>query len=209
MTATEQYLSDEQLLELQELSQTEIPTLAHEPDSLADELPLLDYEDSPDYSEKILFSWVAPERAWRKNTSKNYRRNLILLLLLIFLLLFFTSQFGLLVVVLALAFLAYVLINVKPPRVRHTITNYGIYTHNKFYSWLNRGKRFWYEDVYGQEQVIVETRFFPYRLVMMVGLARNKPKIEEVLKHYLILQKPQPTKTDKFIAWWQTKFPLG
>ena len=172
------------------------------------ELPLADYSAVPDFSEKLLFTWVSPERAFRPRLSSSYKRNLILLLVLIVMLLIFLNQFALLIVCLALIFLVYVLANVPPHKIRHTITNYGIYTGNHFYSWLDRGQRFWWEQTNGEEQLVFETKRFPYRVVLMVGHPRNKQQLQTVMSHYLVLQKPAPTDVDKFIAWWQEKFPL-
>jgi hypothetical protein len=98
-----------------------------------------------------------------------------------------------------------VLANVPPLKVRHAITNYGVYVNNngKFYPWLQRGKRFWWEVSHGQKQLIFETQVFPYRVVMLVGHERNEKFIREALSHYLIEQKPAPTKLDKMMARWR------
>ncbi len=202
MSTTKNYLSDEQLEDVNAFN----PAVS----SFQSDWPLQSYdEQTPDFSEELLFSWVAPERIFRPRLSKDYLRNLILLIVLIILLLIFTNQFYLLTVVLALVFLYYALVNVPPKKVRHAITNYGIYTHDHFYPWLSRGQRFWFEENFGQKQVIVETQIFPYRLVMLVGHARNYPHIKEVMSHYLIMQKPAPTRLDKWVDWWRKKFPLG
>ncbi len=200
-------LTDDQLEETLLVNQP--PVNVNDDDSdLISNLPLADYDHLPDYSEQLLFSWVAPERVYRPRLSKKYLRNLILLLVLIVILLIFTYQFALLIVVLALVFLAYVLVNVPPQKVRHSFTNYGIYTGNRFYSWLDRGKRFWWEIDHDQKKVIIETKLFPYRLTLLVGHPRNEKFIGEVLTHYLILQKPPLSDVDKFIAWCKKKFPL-
>jgi hypothetical protein len=202
------YLTDEQLQEAASQN-VSVATSPPEEQNLERELPLANYDDIPDFSEELLFSWVAPERIFRPRLGKKYLRNLILLLVLIVLLLVFTNQFALLIVVLAFIFLAYVLANVPPQKTRHDITNYGIYTNNKFYSWLARGKRFWWEQSQGQKYVVIETQFFPYRLVLLAGSVDNEAILEEVLSHYLILQKPEITKTDKLIDWVRRTFPLG
>lgn len=214
MPKQNQYLTDEELAEAAALT-NQLPSadtngdeIDQEVDALMDEIPQFDYEDSPDFSEELLFSWVVPERVFRPRLSKDYVRNLVLLLILIGLILVFTSQFYLFVVVLALVFLNYTLVNVPPRKVRHSLTNYGIYTHDRFYSWLNRGQRFWFEPNGSETQVIIETRNFPYRLIMLVGPEENKKALIEVLSHYLTQQKPAPTKIDKIIAWWKEKFPM-
>lgn len=199
--------TDEQLEEIALIQQSQRIGRAPE-DHFEEQMPLVNYDDAPDFAEELLFSWVAPERVFRPRLSKDYKRNLILLFVLIALLLIFTNQFYLLVVVLALIFLYYALANIPPKKVRHVITNYGIYTHDRFYPWLNRGKRFWFEQSHNQLQVFVETQLFPYRLIMLVGHERNKVHLEKALSHYLIQQKPAPAQFDNFLTWLQKKFPL-
>ncbi|MDO5561544.1 MAG: hypothetical protein Q4G02_02100 [bacterium] len=200
------FLTDEQLEEAALAQQNNQPVDADS--ELIGKVTMKNYDEAPTFNEELLFSWVAPERIFRPRRSKDYWRNLILLLVLIILLLIFTNQFYLLAVVLALVFLAYALSNVPPKKVRHVITNYGIYTHDRFYSWLNRGQRFWFETVDGQEQLLVETQLFPYRLIMLVGHERNKKHLVEILSHYLVHKKPPLSKMDRAVAWVREKFPL-
>ena len=201
----QKYLTDEQL---QEITYGRIGSSAPEQQEELADLPMRDYSDVPDFSEQLLFTWVSPERAFRPRLSKHYKRNLILILVLIVLLLAFVQQLALLIVTLSLIFMAYVLANVPPHKIRHTITNYGVYSHERFYPWLERGKRFWFEKSNGQEQVIFEMQRFPYRVVLLVGHPRNKKCIQEVFSHYLVCQKPAPTDIDKLIDWWQKHFSL-
>ena len=206
-TATQPFLTDEQLEEV-ELVNEKNRQRANVDEDLIGKVTMMNYDEAPSFNEELLFSWVAPERVFRPRRSKDYKRNLILLFVLVILLLVFTNQFYLLAVVLALIFLVYALSNVPPKKVRHVITNYGIYTHDRFYSWLNRGQRFWFETTAGQEQLFVETQLFPYRLIMLVGHDRNKPHLVKILSHYLVQKKPLPSKLDKIVAWIQEKFPL-
>ncbi len=165
-----------------------------------------DYEDVPDFQEKQLFTWVSPERVYNPRLSPSYKRNMTLLLVLIVLLLVFLSRMALLIVVLALIFLGFVLANVPPQKIRHTITNYGIYSGGRFFPWLERGKRYWFETSQGQEQVIIETRRFPFHVVMLVGHPRNKKQLIKVLDHYLINQAPPRGRLDEWADWWRKNF---
>lgn len=166
-----------------------------------------DPDQSP-IEELVLFSWVAPSRVERPKPSRKYYINLGLILVLVVLILFFANQFYLLMVVLALAFLGYALINTKPIKVRHTFTNFGIRTDDKYYSWTQRGNFFWFDESYGQELVVVETQKFPYRLTMLVSTQQNKEQIKKTLQIYMSNKKPEPTQVDKIIKWWREKFPL-
>jgi hypothetical protein len=175
----------------------------------AGSLPTADYSDAPEYAEELWYSWVAPARVFRPRMSKTYLRNLILLFVLIVLLLIFVNGFALLIVVLSIIFLMFVLANVPPLKTRHTITNYGIYAHDKFYSWDLRGQRFWWEEDSGQKYVVVEIKVFPYRLIMLAGPEANEQAIEAALSEALIKQKPPEDGVDKFVSWIRNTFPLG
>ncbi len=198
------FLSDSAL---QEATYGAIGMTPEEAAAELNDLPV-DFENIPDFSEKQLFTWVSPERVYNPRRSATYKRNMGLLLLLIVLLLFFLSRMGLLAVVLSLIFLGFVLSNVPPRRIRHIITNYGLYTSNHFYPWLERGQRYWYETSHGQEQLIFEIRRFPYRVVLLVGHERNKKQLDKIFSHYFVLQKPEPNDVDKLITWWQKTFPM-
>ena len=183
--------------------------VANEFDQLAAQIPLADYEDVPPMAEEALYTWVAPERIFRPRLSMDFKRNLILLLALIVLLLIFLSNLSLLIVVLSLIFFMFVVMNVPPLKIRHTLTNYGIYVgDHKFYSWKDRGVRFWWEQSHGQNYVVVETRVFPYKIVMLEGLEGNKQIISNILGAYLLEQKPPQTEADKLIKWFRETFPL-
>lgn len=176
---------------------------------LVEQMPLADYEDVPPMAEQMLYTWVAPERIFRPRLSLTYKRNLILLLALIVLLLIFLSNLSLLIVVLSLIFFLFVLINVPPVKIRHTLTTYGIYVgDSKFYSWKDRGARFWWETSHGQNYVVVETRVFPYKIVMLTGTNGDKEIISQILANYLFEQKPPESDTDKFFKWLKETFPL-
>lgn len=176
---------------------------------LVEQMPLADYEDVPPMAEQLLYTWVAPERIFRPRLSITYKRNLILLLALIVLLLIFLSNLSLLIVVLSLIFFLFVLINVPPVRIRHTLTTYGIYVGDaKFYAWKDRGARFWWETSHGQNYVVVETKVFPYKIVMLAGTDGNREIISQILANYLFEQKPPESDADKFLRWLRETFPL-
>ncbi|MDR0463184.1 MAG: hypothetical protein LBG64_03125 [Pseudomonadales bacterium] len=172
-----------------------------------EERQYIDPEQSP-IEEMVLFTWVSYSRVERPKPSRRYYLNLGLILFLIALILFFANQFALLMVVLALTFLGYVLINTKPIKVRHTLTNFGIRTDDKYFSWIQRGNFFWFEESYGQEMVVIETKKFPFRITMLTGNQVNKIQIKKVLLEYMSNKKPEPTQADKIIRWCKDKFPL-
>jgi hypothetical protein len=177
-------------------------------DQVSENLPEINYDDAPDYEEELLYTWVAPSRIYRPRFSRRYTRNLILLFVLIVLLLIFVNQFAFLIVVLSFCFFLFVINNVPPLKIRHTISTYGIYTHNKFYSWADRGNNFWWEESDGQRYVVVETRLFPYKLVMLEGSEQNQAAIDEALSVFLVQRKPTETRVDKFFNWLRSTFPL-
>ncbi len=156
--------------------------------------------------EQELYSWKAPSRLYKKRTREFYT-TVGAIVLLLSVILVFTKEFLLIAVIIAFAFVTYVLSSVEPEVTEHMFTNKGIRTNKKIYPWQNLG-RFWLETKWKQPLVKVELPFqFPGEIVMLVGQG-DRDTIEEILLQYLIKQKPEPTFVEKASKWLQEKIPL-
>lgn len=174
-------------------------------DSLVDE----EYGTINDQNLEItLISWLAPSHIQRK-ASKRYYFNLALIVLIIALILIFVQQFYLLMIALAVVFLL-VVTTISPPQpVRHTISNYGVYTGRKFYSWDNRGKNFWFEtDDQGNRSLIIQTRQFPWSIILLLNNKISQERLSEILSSFVKQGRPKRNWMDKTIAWFEKTFPL-
>jgi hypothetical protein len=157
--------------------------------------------------EKVLIEWQAPARPFKKR-NRQYYTTIVLIVFLISLILFFAGQFLFIAVIIALAFLAYVLSSVPPEIVRNRITTYGIQADQQLFHWEEMG-RFWLGERYGQAMVHVEVSRFPNQLTLLLG---DKPDIKsdvvEYLSQILLQEKPKPTTFDKAATWLQEKISL-
>lgn len=156
--------------------------------------------------EKSVLRWKAPARAF-KERNREYFTTVGAMVILVSVILMFAREFLLIAVILAFAFLVYVLASVKPEDVEHEVTTRGIRTGGKFFRWDVLG-RYWFETRHGQKMVQVETAMaFPSRLLMLLG-KEEEEKMQGILSKYLLNETPEPTVLDKSADWLTEKIPL-
>jgi len=156
--------------------------------------------------EKTLYTWKAPSRLFKKR-SREFYSTIGALVLLLSIILFFAKEFLLIGVILAIGFVSYVLASVPPDSVEHILTNKGIRTGGKLYPWQILG-RFWWQDKWKQTYVNIEAPGqIPGSLILLVGEG-DKAEIDQIVKTYLINEKPAPTWFDNAAKWLQEKVPL-
>ncbi|HEX7018000.1 MAG TPA: hypothetical protein VF209_03780 [Patescibacteria group bacterium] len=155
--------------------------------------------------EETILEWKAPSRPFKKRNRQFYT-TVAIITGLISLILFFAGQFLPIAVVIAVAFLAYVLSSVPPDDVTNKITTWGIHTEDKTYYWEEMG-RFWFDDKYGQRLLQVEIGRFPGRLTLVVA-GQSEDDLKQLLSEVLLNEKPKDTFYDKAAKWLQEKIPL-
>jgi hypothetical protein len=156
--------------------------------------------------EKVLYSWTAPSRLFKKRNREFYT-TVGALVILISVILLFAKEFLLVGVILSFGFVTYVLSTIPPEAINHRLTNKGIRTIDKFYSWFTLG-RYWYETKWHQDQLLIESPTqFPGRLTLLLGQG-DKKTLDSIVSKYLVRQKPDPTWFDKASKWLQEKVPL-
>lgn len=129
------------------------------------------------------------------------------LVFLLSLILFFAKEFLLIGVIMAIGFVSYVLASVPPDEVTHLITNKGIRTFDKLFEWPILG-RYWWHERWHQKYVNIETPGRIPSILILLADSKEKEEIDEILKKYLINQKPDPTWFDKAAKWLAEKVPL-
>lgn len=155
--------------------------------------------------EKVIFSWTAPSRLFKTRTRKFYS-TMITIVLLLSLILFFAGQVLPIAVILAAAFLTYVLSTIPPTQVVNQVTTYGIRQDKTIYYWEEMG-RFWLDKKYGQSIVHIEIARFPNRLSLIVA-PEDQEELQNLLSEVLLNQKPEPTLYEKGAAWLEKNIPL-
>jgi len=157
-------------------------------------------------AEKILCSWVAPSRLYKKRNREFYT-TVGALVILISIILFFAKEFLLIGVIFSLGFVAYVLASIKPDQISHHLTNKGIRTGDKLYPWQIMS-RFWWEEKWKQKKIHLQIPGqFPGSLILLLGDGEES-QIEAIISRYVIKEKPAPTWIDNASQWLQEKVPL-
>lgn len=155
--------------------------------------------------EQSLIEWQAPSRPF-KTRNRQYYTTIGIIVFLICLILFFAGQFLPIAVVIALAFLAYVLSAIPPEKVIHSITTYGIRSDNTLYTWDELG-RFWFTEKFGQQILHFETNRFPGQ-ISLVLTDLDTVALTDALSGLLVHEKPPMSGFDKAAQWLQDKVPL-
>ena len=126
--------------------------------------------------------------------------------LLISLILGFAGQLAAITVVIAVAFLAYVLSVVPPQKIDFKITTWGIKIEKSLYYWEELG-RYWFTNKHNEKILNVECSRFPNRLTILLG-KQDQEIVDKILSEVLLNQKPEPTLYEKAANWLQEKIPL-
>lgn len=181
---------------------TDDPADADQPDQQSFSQPFYDNQPQP---EEIVLEWQAPSRPFKKR-NRQYYTTVGIIVFLICMILFFAGQFLPIAVVIAVAFMAYVLSAVPPEMVINRVTTYGIRTDDTLYYWEELG-RFWFSEKYHQKLVHIEVARFPNVLTLVLG-DQDGNELAEALSLVLLNEKPPLGAFDKAAQWLQEKIPL-
>lgn len=155
--------------------------------------------------EELVFQWQAPSRPFKKR-KRQYFTTIATIVLLLCLILFFAGQILPVAVVIAVAFLSYIMATIPPQAVTNSITTFGIHNENDMYFWDEIG-RFWFDKKHNDAILHLEVDRFPFRLTLLLG-DEKQDVLKEILSEVLINEKPPLTETEKLAAWLQKKVPL-
>ncbi len=156
--------------------------------------------------DKSLITWTSPARPYKTRTREFYTTILSIVFLLGIILLLL-KEFLLIGVIIAFAFLSYVLASNKPENVNHEITTTGIISDGKFYNW-NTFTNYWVEKKYSQEVLIIKTKSGIPGIILMVIDPKQKKTILDHITKYLPLNKPADNFVSKASSWLSDKVPL-
>lgn len=155
---------------------------------------------------KILAEWSSPARPYKERTREFYTTILSIAFLLGVILLLL-KEFLLIGVIMAFAFLSYVLATHKPENVTHQITENGIVTDSKLYKWEEL-TQYWLTKQWDQEVIMVKTiKTIPGLLVMVIS-STHKAAILKSLEGKLPEEKPADSFVDRASRWLGDKIPL-
>ncbi|MBI2465138.1 hypothetical protein HYV64_03270 [Candidatus Shapirobacteria bacterium] len=156
--------------------------------------------------EKVLYEWIAPERAFQRR-EKDFWITAVAILVLVAVIFIFIKEFFLIIALGSLMFMFYVLSTVPPADVRYRITNRGIYFGETHYYWEILEK-FWFKKSLSTEMVHFGTVLKFPNLVSLVILHKDEEKLKDILIKKIPLVENPPSVIDKLTAWFAKRLPL-
>jgi len=154
--------------------------------------------------EKELFNWKAPARPFKRR-DKHFWTTVVVIAVLIGFLMFIIDGVMPVILIVTVVFFYYVLSTVEPETISFSITNKGAKVFDKRTEW-NELTRFWFTKRYNDELLVFEKTTFPGRLEVVIN-SKDKDKIREILKKYVIEEEVPPSKIDKAANWFAKKLP--
>lgn len=156
--------------------------------------------------EKVLFEWVAPERAFQRR-EKDFWITSVAILVLVGVIFVFIKEFFLIVALGSLLFMFYVLSTVPPEDVKYMITNRGVYFGETYYYW-NVIEKFWFKKILSTEMIHFGTNLKFPRAVSLVINPSDMDKLKEISLKYVPLINNPPSTIDKLTDWFAKRLPL-
>ena len=168
------------------------------------------YQNLPnehDFDVRTLVSWSAPGRPFRKK-SRQFFLSVTLLLVFFEIILFLFTQYELMVVLLALAFLSTALSIIPPHDFHYKVTTEGIKVEDYFYIWSELYD-FYFKRTDGVDVLIVRTQaFLPGELKISMG-SITRDHLRKILVPFLPYREfVKPTFMEKSADWLTQNFPL-
>lgn len=156
---------------------------------------------------KVLLSWKALSRPYRKK-DRSYYTTVAILVTLISLIAFVFGERLLIGALLALAFVVYVLNFVEPEEIEYKLTSQGITIGEHFYHW-NELDSFWIKEKDGFKILYVLTRLrFPGMLMVLMGNTAEE-EVKKVVGKFLPFHEiPPKSLMEKWSESLQKHFPL-
>lgn len=156
--------------------------------------------------EKIILEWSAPARPY-KTRSREFYTTILSIAFLLGVILLLLKEFLLIGVIIAFAFLSYVLATHKPEDVKHQLSSLGIRTDNKLYEW-DKFTNFWLKKQWDQEVVICKTVAALPGVILLVIDPGKREEIVKTIGDKIPLIKPDDSFVDRASKWLGNKIPL-
>lgn len=156
---------------------------------------------------KTYLTWTAASRPYRKK-DRSYFTTVAIIVILLILISILAREFLLVGVLLAFAFVTYVLGFVPPEDVEYKISGQGVTIGGHFYFWDDLDS-FWFSEKEGQRILHVLTHLrFPAQLMVVLGSA-SEEEVKKIIARFLPFHEiPPTTLMDKWAEGLQKHFPL-
>jgi hypothetical protein len=164
-------------------------------------------EEAPGAHEvKVLFTWKAPVRMFKKR-DREFWTTALAIAFLVGLILLLIKEWLLIMVIISILFFYYISSTVSPEEAEYQITNQGIRVGSRNFLWGEIGC-FWFTEKWDQKilNLLVPAEFVKHiQLIIPIG---KEKEIETTLKKFLPEETPPLTFMDKAANWLSQKVPL-
>jgi len=150
---------------------------------------------------QVIYSWIAPIRAYKK-TTQGILRFYIAVALLLSLIVFFVGEKILVLPIWAILFLFYSLTVTPPQYIENKITKFGIFSGENMYKWEDLSS-FYFLKKFDYYILVLTNKIIPtHRVYMVIENIESIEEIKKILSENLIFQeKPKKNFTDKMAEW--------
>lgn len=156
---------------------------------------------------RTFLSWTAPSRPFRKK-KRSYYTTVAIIVVLLILIALLAREILLIGVLLALAFVVYVLGFVPPEDVEYKISTQGVTIGDHFYFWADLDS-FWFSEKDGHKLLHILTNLhFPGQLILLIG-EKDEVEVRKTVGRYLPYHEiPPKSWLDNWAEKLQKHFPL-
>ena len=158
-------------------------------------------------SGEVLLKWRALERPFKERDQSWFTTVAVIVVLASFVALFL-KEFLLLGVIFAVTFVSYLLATKRPDFISHKITDKGISSGNKFYSW-EKLENFWFKNLAGEDALVVTLqKGFPSQLFLLLGDVHEENVKHILIDHLEYVSVPEEDWMEKSAHWFSEKVGL-
>lgn len=164
-------------------------------------------DDTTITNPQILYSWVAPLRAYKKKPVGVLRFYFAVAVLLTIIVVFL-KEYMLTIPIWSTIFLIYALTITPPHDTEHTITKFGLHTGAKTYHWDSLSHFYFIKKFDYYLLVIFTKQAFSHPLYMVIPNDEVRNDVLHLLADHLVYQEsPEMTFSDKLAEWLTSLMP--
>lgn len=152
--------------------------------------------------EKILISWEAPARPFKRRGRDSFA-TLIAAAGLLGFIVFIIEGWLPVILIISLVFLFYILSTVEPDNLKYAISEEGIKIEDKILPW-EMVTRFWFTRRFDHDLLVIETLTLPGRTEIVIK--EIKPEdLQRILSDYILHETKPGSYIDRASSWFDKK----
>lgn len=155
---------------------------------------------------KVLYSWNAPTRLFKRRT-REFWTTVGSMAFLLGVILLLIEEWLLILVIVSLIFVYYVFSTIPPEEIPNQISNRGVRFADRQYLW-DQLDRFWITEKWGKKIINFGLSFGMMRSFRLLATENEAKEIQTILKKYLPEEPLPPSFSDNAAEWLAKKIPL-